>query len=419
MDGTSPPRPTDRAQAAAKARIPLLEVVRNRHFQTFWVAHAVSGLGSWLAMFALVSLGGFRFRVSAGEWGGMAALFFFALAAIFPFAGAVADRTDPQKVMIAADGFRASAMFLLWLVWEPSLLYPIFLLTGCATCFFLSAQWALLPAVVEREELLAANALGAQTQQINGALAPLVAGSVIARFGERLCFALNGVSFLISALCLSRLAPRRERSATHRPHRLRHELRHAADWLLGDRTLLSVLSLAMAMIVIGTAVNVFGVLYVRDVLRAGPRDFGLLLSSSGLGAAVGFWLVGRYAHVVPRPMLIRASAAAIGAGVIGMTLLARVTELLIGAFAMGMAAAAFLVPAQTLVQQRTPERLLGRTSGLVWSLLFATQALAAIGLGHLAAALTLPGLYRALGIGLLVLTGVTALYPWDRARSRA
>jgi len=83
-----------------------------------------------------------------------------------------------------------------------------------------------------------------------------------------------------------------------------------------------------------------------------------------------------------------------------------------------MAAAAFLVPAQTLVQERTPARLRGRTSGLAWSLLFATQAIAAIGLGRLAAALTLPVLYRALGIGLLALTGLMTLYEWHRARSR-
>jgi len=418
MDSTGPPRSVSLERPAVSERKPVRDVLRNRHFRTLWLAQAVSGLGSWLAMFALVSFGGFRFRLSAGELGGMAALFFLALALIFPFAGAVVDRTGPQKVMIAADGFRASLMFLLWLVWEPSLLYPIFLLTGCATCFFLSAHLTLLPAVVRREELLAANALGAQTQQMNGIIAPLLAGSVIARFGERFCFALNGASFVFSALCLSRLGVRPEASAARQSHSFWRDLHHALDRFARDRALLSVMSLAMAMIVIANAINVFGVIYARDVLRAGPRDFGLLLSALGLGAVVGFWLVGRYAHTAPRMWLIRASATAIGAGLIGMTALTRVSEVLIGAPLMGMAAAAFLVPAQTLVQERTPARLRGRTSGLAWSLLFATQAIAAIGLGRLAAALTLPVLYRALGIGLLALTGLMTLYEWHRARSR-
>ncbi|MCS6818223.1 MAG: MFS transporter [Blastocatellia bacterium] len=399
-----------------RQRKDFLDVLRNRHFRTFWLAQAVSGLGSWLAMFALVSLGGFRFKLAAGELGGMAALFFLALALIFPFAGTIVDRTHAQKVMIISDGFRASLMFLLWFVWEPDLLYPIFLLTGCATCFFLSAQLTLLPAVVDREELLTANALGAQTQQMNGILAPILAGFVIARFGERFCFALNGASFIFSALCLSRLAPHLEASAAHRSRPFWHDLRDAVNKFAHDRVLLSVMSLAMVMIVIASAINIFGVLYVRDVLRAGPRDFGLLLSSLGAGAAVGFWFVGRYAHAIPRMLLIRASAVAIGAGLIGMTLLTRVIDVLVGAFLMGVAAAAFLVPAQTLVQERTPWRLLGRTGGLAWSLLFATQAIAAIGLGRLAAVLTLPALYRGLGVGVLVFTGLLTLYELYRAR---
>lgn len=418
MDSTRPPQWVAPERPAVSKRKPIRDVLRNRHFRTLWLAQTVSGLGSWLAMFALVSFGGFRFKLSMGELGGMAALFFLALALIFPLAGAIVDRTNPQRVMIAADGFRASAMFLLWFVWEPDLLYPIFLLTGCATCFFLSAQLTLLPAMVKREELVTANALSAQTQQMNGIIAPLLAGSVIARFGERFCFALNGASFVLSALCLSRLPPSLEASAARRSHSLWRDLHHALDRFVRDRTLLSVMSLAMAMIVIANAVNVFGVIYVRDVLRAGPRDFGLLLSALGLGAVIGFWLVGRYAQAVPRLALIRASAAMIGIGLIGMTALTRVIEVLIGALLMGMAAAALLVPAQTLVQERTPTHLRGRTGGLAWSLLFATQAIAVIGLGRLAAALTLPVLYRALGIGLLTLTGLMTLYEWNRARSK-
>jgi len=418
MDGTRAPQSARVERPTARTRKFPLEVLRNRHFRTLWLAQMVSGLGSWLAMFALVSLGGFRFGLSAGELGGLAALFFLALALIFPLAGTVVDRTNPQKVMIVADGFRASLMFLLWLAWEPDLLYPIFLLTGGATCFFLSAQLTLLPAVVDREELLTANALGAQTQQMNGIVAPLLAGSIIARFGERLCFALNGASFIFSAVCVSRLAPRREAPAARRSQPVWRDLRDALEGFVRDRELLSVMSLAMAMIVIANAVNVFGVIYVRDVLRAGPRDFGLLLSALGLGAVIGFWLVGRYAQAVPRVVLIRASAAVIGAGLMVMTALTRVPEVLIGAFLMGMAAAAFLVPAQTFLQERTPRPFLGRTGGFVWSLLFATQAIAAIGLGRLGTTLTLPTLYRALGIGLIILTSLVTLYEWNRARPR-
>ncbi len=373
-------------------------------------------------MFALLSLGGFRFALSTGELGGMAALFFLTLALIFPIAGAFVDGVNPRRVMIAADSVRAGLMLLLGLVWEPFLVYPAFLLAGCAACFFLSAQMALLPRVVERENLLAANAVSAQTQQATGVLAPLVAGALIARLGERICFVLNGLSFLISALCLSRLVLRRDRdqdfaeSQARCSPKLACELRHALGLLRCDRALVAMMILAMGMLFVANAVSVFGAVYVRDVLRSGSRDFGSLLSSLGLGMATGIWLVGRHAHAIPRLLLIRASAAVIGIGLIAITLLTRISEVLIGAFLMGMAAAAFVVPAKTLVQECTPVGFLGRTSGLLWALLFATQAIAAMLVGGLASVLTLPALYRVLGIGLLVLTGATVLHTrgWKR-----
>jgi len=367
-------------------------------------------------MFALLNLGGFRFRLSAGALGGMAALFFLTLALIFPLAGTFVDRASPRRVMIVADGLRAGLMALLWFAWEPSLVYPVVLLAGCIACFFLSAQMTLLPSVVEREELLVANAVSVQTQHVNGILAPLLAGALIARLGERLCFALNGLSFLFSALCLSRLAPRHEvhiARTERRSDRLRvftRDLRSALGLFLRDRLLISVMGLAMLLIAAASAVNVFGVIYVRDILRAGPHAFGSLLCALGAGMAIGIWLVGRYAHLVPRIVLIRASAAAIGLGLISVTWFTRVLDALIGAFLMGMAAAAFLIPVQTLVQERTPAQFLGRMSGLLWSLVFAAQALSIMLVGGLASVLTLPSLYRVLGMGLLVFTGLTALY---------
>jgi MFS family permease len=104
------------------------------------------------------------------------------------------------------------------------------------------------------------------------------------------------------------------------------------------------------------------------------------------------------------------SAAVIGIGLIGLTRITRVSEALMGVFLMGMAAAAFVVPAQTLVHERTPEDVRGRMSGLLWALLFATQAMAAMLIGGLTSVLTLPVLSCVLGAGLLALTGATVLY---------
>jgi len=76
----------ERRPLAPTKRSGFLPVLRNPQFRILWLAQTVSGMGSMLAMFALLSLGGFRFALSTGELGGMAALFFLTLALIFPIA---------------------------------------------------------------------------------------------------------------------------------------------------------------------------------------------------------------------------------------------------------------------------------------------------------------------------------------------
>lgn len=399
-------------------RSPFVRLLRNPDFRRLWLAQGVSGMGNWLALIALMSLGGFRLRLSAGELGGMAALFFLSLALVFPLAGALVDRANPRRVMIAANGFRASLMFLLGIAWEWSLIYPVLVLSGWTMCFSLSAQVAVTPSLVDREELMTANAASLQTQQMNGILAPLLAGSLIARVGERACFALNGLSFLFAAFCLSGLGapqapPRERRSRSFRE--LLRDLQSASCVLLRDRPLVCVLSLAMGLILATSSVNVLGVVYLRDVLGGGPRDFGMLLSSLAVGTVVGIGLVGTYARAVSRLALIQISSASIGLGLIGFTFLTNLVEVLIGAFLMGIAAAAFLISAQTLIHERTPPHFLGRLSGLAWSLLLVTQAIALTIAASLATVWELPTLYRVLGTGLLSLTA--GLSFWQR-RSR-
>jgi MFS family permease len=120
-----------------------------------------------------------------------------------PLAGALIDRLPRKRVMIAAELGRAALVALLVVTQDNLLLlFVVAAGTSAGTVFFNPAAGSVLPALVGRDRLVAANSgiwTAAVLSQI--ALAPL-AGLVVVTAGFAWGFALNALSYLISALVL-------------------------------------------------------------------------------------------------------------------------------------------------------------------------------------------------------------------------
>ncbi len=124
------------------------------------------------------------------------------------YAGALTDRTDRRRVIIASDIGRAFLVAAIPFILPQSIPLGLLLLVvvNVGTVFFRTGVFALIPSIVSREELLTANALFQTTQQIGEIVGGTLGGVIILKLGYNIgapvVFYLDAISFIISAICV-------------------------------------------------------------------------------------------------------------------------------------------------------------------------------------------------------------------------
>jgi len=186
-----------------------LAPLATRRFRLLWLGQTVSSAGDGLILvgfvFAVLYVGG-----SVSDIGYIAAAQTVSRV-VFTLAGGVwADRLKRQYVMLAADAVRAvvqaSLAYLLLSgharVLELGIGASIF---GAAKAFFGPASAGLLPETLEPEQLQPGNALMSISDSFFEVGGPAVAGLLIAVVGPGLLFAIDSLSFVVSAFSLGLL----------------------------------------------------------------------------------------------------------------------------------------------------------------------------------------------------------------------
>ena len=202
----------------------LRDVFAVAEYRRLWAARTVS---QWGDTFNFVALALLIYELTGSGIGvtGVVVAEILPVLMTAPFVGPLIDRWPRVEVMITADVFRLVLMLVLaW--WHGSAVgvYAIAFAMSVGTVFFNPAAGSVLPAIITRERLVAANSgiwTAAVVSQV--ALAPL-AGLLVTTVGYGAAFALNAVSYGFSALVLSGL-----RVPGHVPHvERRHLLAEAA-----------------------------------------------------------------------------------------------------------------------------------------------------------------------------------------------
>ena len=182
-----------------------VELIRgNSNFRKLWIGQVISLLGDWFNLIASASL------VAMLTESGLAvgSLFVIRLLAPFlvsPIAGVVADHFDRKRVLITCDILRSAIVLGFLLVRDPSQVWLLYTLTAvqlAVSGFFYPARTALLPDLVLKSELGAANALSSSTWSVMLALGAALGGLVSGFFGVYWAFIVDSVTFLLSAVVI-------------------------------------------------------------------------------------------------------------------------------------------------------------------------------------------------------------------------
>jgi MFS family permease len=279
--------------------------------------------------------------------------------------GLAADRWDRRRMMVAADLARAAVLVpiaaagLTGHLPLPALVAAAFLLET-ATSYFAPAYGALLPALVERENVQQANALVQATAQALSVAGWAVAAALLAVLPISTFFAVNAASFAISAAFISRVRVRRGERVGE-PPRL-----HEGFAALRPRP-----TLAIGVVVLGVAVTISSGTWiggvpslVRDALHHGAGGFSIVMTGYAIGSIVSGALLARLS--VRRKAL--ASQLAWLLYLPGYALMAFAGSLgvaVAGAFAAALGQSAAVVLLNSAAQEEVPDSLLGRVIGLI------------------------------------------------------
>ena len=354
-------------------------LVRNAEFRRLFAAHAVSRAGDAFNTVAIVVL---VFGLTGSGLGVSGAVAFEVLPVLLfgPLAGLVVDRLPRRSVMITADIVRASAVITI-AVWHGSvaIAFAVAFVLSVGSVAFNPAASSILPTIVGDDEVVTANsALWSAAVVAQIVLAP-TAGVLIATFDVAAAFAVNGASFVVSALILGRLRAGRTPADDRRP-----------GWSGVTAGIAAVRShpllrrLAVVQVLASLSAGATGGLLVvlaEHRLDVGPTGFGLLLACIGVGAALGPFLFRHRIRAVDRRWLFGPLAVR---GAVDLVLASTRNAVVAGGAlsAYGMSTSTGMVAYQSTLQTAVPIALRGRAFAL-YDVLWNVARLASLGAGGL------------------------------------
>ena len=324
--------------------------------------------------------------------------------------GAFADAHDRRRIaqvtqLVAVAGAALLAVASALDGASPPLLFAVVFVVALAAAFENPARAALLPLVVSRARFVAAVPIHSTAQAFALMTGPALAGVAIAAAGAEAAYAGAAALSLAAIAGLARLRPRAQ-EGERRQVSLR-AIREGVAYVRSQPVLLGCMTLDMFAVIFAGASALLPV-YAEEILRVGPRGFGVLSASLEAGAlAMSVWLM------LGRPIRAQGRALLAAVAVFGLATIAfgfsRSFWLSVGIYALvGMADQVSVVMRSTIVQLTTPDALRGRVSSINMIFIGASNQLGAMESGFVAALTSATFAVVSGGVACLAVAGAVA-----------
>jgi MFS family permease len=391
---------------------------------------AVSQIGDWLYNLALVTL--VYSRTHSALWAGVTtAARVVPIVALGPLGGAIADRFDRRRVLIACDLIRLALMLLLALValaQLPILLAPaIAAAATAASSPYLACTSAVTPRLVPDADLAGANAARSAVAAIGVIAGPALGGVLLLLGSPALAFVVNAVTFGVAAVAVLAIPAGPvfavDAGAPERLGSLRRDVTDGATALRAHPEALRLVGAdIMCSLVYGMQTVVL--LLVARHAGLGLHGYGYLFAGIGAGALAGTSLAGRVMRLPHPRFVLLAALAAVGLPMLALPWASPAVLAIALAATTGVGAILVEILTETAMQRSLPAEVFGRAYGL---------ALPASVAGIAAGSLVAPLLVTALGgtgamvagggaviaYGLVLLRGASAPAPVEVAPAPA
>jgi predicted MFS family arabinose efflux permease len=333
-----------------------------RDFRLMWIGACTSSIGTWMQ---IVAQGWLIYRLSHSAF--LLALDqFLAGIPIFLFSligGVVADRMERRKILLVSQYIQMASAGTLTILVVLGLqhVWPILCLSfvsGFAQAFGGPAYSALIPTLVEPEDMPNAIALNSIQFNLAVTVGPALAGITLARFGEKWCFGPNALSFLAPIVTLSmitaRFLPQKSSESIF------GSLKQGIQFVRKQGSMEALIVLAFCMTALSMPMRTYIPVFVKDIFHRGPETYGNLLSLMGVGSICGSLAVAGIGNIRNKGRFALTMLIALGAGIAGFSL----SKILPLSYAMlvlvGASMMAVFATVTSLVQLITTNEMRGR-----------------------------------------------------------
>ncbi|MDD3225015.1 MAG: MFS transporter [Clostridium sp.] len=182
-----------------------INLLKNKNFMFLWFGQSISQLGD--SVYAIAIMWYVMLLTGSTVQMGISLVFSTVPTLIFvAFAGVIADKINRKKILICCNLISAvviSIMFVASINSKLSItfIYTVSFLIASTAAFFSPAKTAVVPSIVKKEDLPAANSMNQITTSLCGIIGPSIAGVLIAVVGVKSLFLVNSISFLLAAIC--------------------------------------------------------------------------------------------------------------------------------------------------------------------------------------------------------------------------
>ena len=344
-----------------------LKLLRPGPFRRYIIGSAISDTGTWMQVMAQ----GWVASMLTNKTIVLGMVNFFAglpTLALTMIGGSVADRYDKRKILIYTNVAQlVLALVLGWLVMTGRIqmwhIMVLATLLGVCIAFEMPAISALVPELVNRDEIASAVAMDRSVFHGSRLVGPSLAGWMVSRWGASTAFFANAISFLGLIIAIITLPPRAAGTKEEEEQR-QSGIMEGFRYIKSDRIMMSMVALiALTTIFVFPVISVMLPLYVKNVLQLGPLQLGRLMAVSGTGSlagALGLLSIARD----NRFRFMTGNAIAVAAALFTMSQARSfwLTAVSMGLLAIGLSMNFGL--ANTIVQERAPAPLRGRISAV-------------------------------------------------------
>jgi predicted MFS family arabinose efflux permease len=327
-----------------------------------WFGACTSSIGTWMQIVAqgwlIYRLSHSAFLLALDQFLGGIPIFLFSL-----IGGVVADRVERRRILLGSQYVQMASAGLLtilvatgWVhVWH---ILCLSFISGFAQAFGGPAYQALIPTLVEKEDMPNAIALNSIQFNIAVMVGPALAGQALAKLGEKWCFGLNALSFLAPIVSLSIISTRFLPLKT--TESMFTSLKQGITFARKQASMEALIILAFCMTALGMPMRTYIPVFVKDIFHRGPETYGNLLALMGLGSIFGSLTIATAGNFKRKGLVALGALICLGAGILGFALSKAVPLSGLMLVLVGAAMMAVFATVNSLVQLMTTNEMRGR-----------------------------------------------------------